>query len=218
MKLLRSQKNEIYAIIEKESKLDPNQFEFEEIQSKFDSIPIATSLKFKASDYFFTFETNQNKPFAVFSPDKEKFLGMEFPGTWSGEIQNFRNWLQYLEREVTTVDRWKLLEEEMSHINFEFNSEEGHFTIQEYELLSTKLDELKSKIGALEIPAEQIEKFQKSLDYLKIQAKKLNKTDWKNLFIGTIINLVIQFAFAPEKATALWDIIKQTFSTFLLTN
>jgi gas vesicle protein len=33
-----------------------------------------------------------------------------------------------------------------------------------------------------------------------------------SLLIGTIITLVTNFALAPEKAKALWDIIKQVFN------
>lgn len=54
------------------------------------------------------------------------------------------------------------------------------------------------------------------LERLTELAKELNKFDWKNLFIGTIISITIQLNVTPDNATLLWELIQNVFSNYFL--
>ncbi len=79
-----------------------------------------------------------------------------------------------------------------------------------------KINQIKSSLGTINLLEEQQVAISQKLDHLIDVAKDLNKFDWKNLFIGTIISIIIQLEVNKENAALLWELIKRVFRNFLL--
>lgn len=213
MKLLQSQKNRVYDLIEKEG-LSPNMFCFEE------SAP-STKICLKSSDYYFILtEDNFDRPSVKYSPGENRFdEGYFYAPAWGDQIDYIEAWLQNLAREINEPDKWKLLQEELENINFsDIKYENIKFTYQEYELLESKTNELKEKIGKLNLLEKQLKQINNKLDHLLNLAKDMNKTDWKELFIGSIISLIMQLSVDKTTGQAIFALVRGLFIKFLPIN
>jgi len=218
MKLLKSQKDILYDLIERNG-MSPFQFDFFEFESNLSHGKVATTLKFKESDFFFTFETvgnNEQPHYSIYSPGEYKYEDSHYSGFWQSQYQKVCDWLIYLKREVNTPNKWERLKIEMSVISFTTSNDNSKFSASEYEELNAKIASLKHGIKLLGLLPEQLITLNAKLDYLSSQAKEMNKFDWKSLFIGTIISIIIQLAVTQENAKALWELIRMTFNDFLL--
>lgn len=216
MKLLTSQRNEIFQLIE-EAGLNPSQFELLYGKSKKKEGQSASILRLKNSEYFYSFEAGiRGGHYAIFSPGSECVKEEQAPGSWSIQMNYFMHWLKYLIREISIEDKWKRLDKEIAQLNINTDSNESKFTAQEYEELRLKISMLKVNLIELNLAPEQMQTLSSKLDYLAELALNLNKVDWKNLFIGTLISLIIQLAIPPETSSQIWFVIKQVFSGYLL--
>lgn len=218
MRLLKSQKDTLYDLIERNG-LSPFQFEFVESNSKMTQNKICTTLKFKDSDFFFTFETigNSEQPhYSIYSPGEFNYEDTHYPGYWHPQFQKVNDWLVYLKREINTPNKWERLKTEMAEIIMTSNSDNSKFTASEFEDLNTKIVTLKMGLQSIGLLPEQLSVFNNKLDYLVSQAKDMNKFDWKSLFIGTVISIIIQLSVTQENARALWNLIRRIFNNFLL--
>ncbi len=64
--------------------------------------------------------------------------------------------------------------------------------------------------------ANTLPEIQVQLNNLTQLAEKMSKFDWANLFVGTIISIVIQLSITPDNAKTLWGIIKGIFTGYFL--
>ena len=222
MKLLTSQKNEIFVEIDNAG-LNPSQFTIENIHSTLGNNESDTHLKYKENDYFFTFGTGKNRNdthACTYSPGDNEYEKFEYPGSWALQISCFKKWLSYLKREIEIEDKWKRLEGEINNFDFkfkqEFEEENEKFSYIEYEEISLKIDLIKEKTQNLNITEEQLLKLNQSLDFVKEKAKHLGKVDWKNMFVGIIIQYFINFSITPELVTKIMTIIKESLQIFML--
>lgn len=222
MKLLPSQKNELFDKI-LQIGLDPAKFEFSTIpntvgdvyDSNFD--PEGIKLSYIQSEFNFIFLMLNRGEYCVYSPGKTRFTHSEYPGNWSGALNYFSQWLANLSREISSEDKWKRLEDEINKFNFKFNSEENdQFNVIEYEQVCVKIDLIKTNLPALALPEDQLNRIEESLEYLKGRAKVLGKFDWKNLFLGTIVQFTIQYSLPPEKVASFIAMIKHAFTQIFL--
>jgi hypothetical protein len=217
MKLLVSQKDSLYDLVEKNG-LSPTQFEFIETASTMTNGQIATKLKLKGSEFFFSFETvSGNKPhYSIYSPGEFSYDATSYPGFWFEQFNVVSNWLIYLKREINTPNKWERLYKEMSEIYFKSDNNDTKFSVLEFEDIKAKIISLKTGIKLIGFSSEEISVFDNKLNYLIEQAKEMNKFDWKSLFIGTIISIIIQLTVNTANAKELWDLIKKVFSNYLL--
>jgi len=218
MKLLTSQKDKIFELIEYES-LSPSQFEFKVADSSVSSYQKVTHLLFKNSEYFFSFETGHNSNtshFAIFCPGNEAFVEREYPGGWNSQLSFFRKWLSNLNREINAPNKWDRLQKEIEGIGIRFENDNEKFSVHEFEDLKQKMITLRKSIVSIGLEKEQLKTIESKLDFLTESAKEMNKFDWKSLFIGTIISIIIQLNVSPDNAKTLWTMIKQIFNTYLL--
>ena len=84
MKLLVSQKDKLYDIIESMN-LSPSQFIIEETKSVKQKDGISTIIMFNSSEFYFRFETYNRahgKHYAIFCPGEETHIQEEYPGSW----------------------------------------------------------------------------------------------------------------------------------------
>ena len=221
MILLTTQKNQLYDIIQNVG-LNPAQFEFLEIRSEYYTSEMSTKIFYKGSNWYYIFETlGENKidvHYSIYSPVKTTLIIREHHRTWPLQIGNFVKWLENLKRESLTEDKWERLKIEINNVKLSYENDHNRFTVQEYEELQTQMGILKDRISGLELIPEQVEQINDKLDHLITFAKSLNKTDWKSLFIGTIINLIIQLSLELNIGKQIWTIIREVLATYFLTN
>ncbi|MDO8733647.1 MAG: hypothetical protein Q7K21_00615 [Elusimicrobiota bacterium] len=218
MQLLKSQKNDIFDVIQN-SDLSPAQFELSEYDENYsyDETITNTKLAYKNTDFYFLFETgDRNEHISTFSPGRETVTQRENPGNWITQLLYVKEWLSNLEREITQEDKWVRLEEEIENLKISDNDNNQKFSVEEYEVLTKKLNVLKEKISEIELLPEQIETISRKIDFLTETAKSFNKTDWKSLFMGTFIQLVFQLSIPPETSGIIWKTIKGIFTNYFL--
>lgn len=216
MKLLNSQKDQIFDLIE-EQNLSPSQFEFNEEQVNVVSHTEKTILSFKNSQYFFQFDYRNGGHYSIFSPGRSTITEEEFPRNWENQLFYFKEWLLNLLREINTPNKWERLRKEINEINSGFTVGQEKFSFQEYEELIIKINQLKGSIKEIGLSRDQILGINNKLDFLVESAKTLSKFDWKSLFVGTIISITIQLGLTPENSKSLWNLITHIFNQLFLT-
>ncbi|MEO8148531.1 MAG: hypothetical protein ABI723_12875 [Bacteroidia bacterium] len=224
MLILTNQKNEIYSLIEQIG-LDPGNFEWSRSTFLFSIHPTvvgknvpADKLIYKGTDFYFLFgeRVKITSHYAEFSPGKESYVEENYPGDWQHQVKNVDRWLGYLKTEVLQEDKWIRLQKQISNLNFGFNYKDGSFSVTEYQELSSKIDTLHQRLESIGLQQEEIKLLREILKHTKEVAKDMNKVDWKNLFIGSIISAVVQLSLTPESAKTLWHLIKEVFNKLLL--
>ncbi len=211
MKLLNSQKNALFELVE-ESGLSPNLFTYQE-PTENDS---STYLRVKNSDYFFEFTSHENKHYSIYSPGDDTIEERRYPGSWNLQLTNVRKWITNLERELDSPNKWDLLEEEIKNSNFDdIEYDNTKFTHEEFKLLESKINDLKIKIEKLDLIEEDLNTIHKKLDHLLKLSEKMNKNDWKNLFIGTLISITAQLTIDKETGATIFGLARETLVKFL---
>lgn len=217
MKLLPSQKNILFEIVEY-YELPPSQFVFQESKGQMTN-DICTNLEFSNSEYYFSFESYPgNEPhYCIYSPGDVTFTTETYSRSWEGTMMEFHNWLSFLKREITTVNKWDRLKLEMDNLKLSFNENDNNkFSVAEYSELKEKIILLREGIAKIELPTDQMRILNDKLDHLTNLAEEMNKYDWKNLFVGTMMSVIIQLSVTPENAKNLFALLRQIFSTYLL--
>ena len=215
MKLLPSQKNQVYDLITA-TNFSPTQFYLDEIHSVKTRNDEVTEVRYEDSDYFFAFEIYNGDHYALFSPGSTKLNDEYYTEFWEQQLYWFEQWLSLLEREVNSPDKWSRIRSEANGMKINFQDSESKFSIKEYEDLKLKMQILKNNIKLIGLDHSQIEIINSKLDYLTEMAKDMNKYDWKGLFIGIIISVIIQLGVTQDNANSIWTAIKKAFNTFIL--
>lgn len=210
MQLLKSQKNDVYDTIEAWG-LSPANFEIVVDQHN-------TKIIAKNSDFKFIFlEDNDGDHAARYCPGKDKYIeeGM-YVGGWDAQLQNIRSWVKNVSREQDQPDKWLELQKQIQNAGFEdIQYGDSKFSYQEYEVLDEKITKLKEELSKLDIVTEKIEAINAKLDHLLELAKKMNKSDWKDLFVGSIISLIMQMSIDKSTGKAVYDLVKNLFTSML---
>jgi hypothetical protein len=216
MKLLQSQKNSLFEVIEEIDFFSHNQFELVENDSMGD---FKTRIEFRANRnfYFAFFDTDYvNNLYVNYSPGQEQITDSSSHITFDYALQYFENWLYYLKREVTAPNLWEKFKTEISGIQYSNNFENQKFTFSEFTEIAEKIEVLKNSLSSIPLILNQQQEIILRLDHLSETAKELGKFDWVNLFIGTIVSIIIQLNVTPENANAIWDLIKRVFNNYFL--
>jgi hypothetical protein len=212
MKLLTSQKDEIFEIINDYEGFTPSQFKIRDLESI-----KAVNIVFSNASYFFrVYLHSESKIYLHFSPGHERFEEHAETLNWEQSTNWFMNWLDYLKREITTPDYWGNLKNQISGITFLNQIDNEKFTYSEYEDLKVKMDIIISKLDSIPLIQDQQTEIINHLNKLSEQAKELGKFDWRNLFVGTMIAIFIQLGVSQDNISVLWEIIKSTFSNYFL--
>jgi hypothetical protein len=217
MKLLTSQKDELFDLIEATDYFSPSQFDINEIQQKHNDY--ITEINFKNTSFFFRLipeSTYQGIFFANFSPGEKSIIEATSTLDWDRGTGYIDSWLDFLRKELTAENKWEKLFREIEYIKYAPIDDHSKFTYQEYIELTNKIEQVKASLSTIPLLEEQQVAIINQLNHLTELAKELNKYDWKNLFIGTIISIVIQLYVTRENAEKLWTLIKMIFSNFFL--
>jgi len=214
MWLKKSQENEIFDLIISQQ-MSPNDFELQRTGSIYEETKIAL----KNSNYHFTLTfTGQSHTFRQ-SPGVEK-LEEEYETypMWEKKKNSIIKWLERLKSELEQPDKWNEYYLVSAQVNWKFNDDKDNlkFNYGEIEEITKSINQIKTQIRQLELPAEKLGIIENKLDYLLVKSKLLGKFDWKNLFVGTIIGLIVQLALPVNLTQQIWTIIGQAFKQFIL--
>lgn len=216
MKLLTSQKDLLFEVIQENDFFSHNQFEFIE-QDMMGEYRTRIEYKLNRLFYFvFNDSDSVNQLYVSYSPGDEQFIDSSTRINWNSALAYFDNWLYYLQREITAPNLWDKFKTEISGISYQNDFNNQKFSFAEYTEISQKIDQLKSSLSSIPFILNQQEVIISRLDHLDETAKDLGKFDWINLFVGTIISVVIQLNVTPANANALWDLIKKVFNNYFL--
>jgi hypothetical protein len=216
MRLLLSQKNQLFKIIEDSKFLSPGQFSLTEPRHGDDN---SFSIKLKNSDYIFTILENIRyvKSFYVnYIPGIDVYMEISGDLNWGGIVEQFCRWIDNVSRELNEPNHWARLEHEVSNIDFSTNFDNSKFSVRDYEELKSKIEVISQNISSIPLLLDQQREIRLELERLTELAKDLGKVDWLNLFIGTIISIIIQLSVTKENAAMLWTLIKTTFNIYFL--
>lgn len=214
MKLLRSQRNNLFDIIESAG-LSPSAFVIVEPDA---FANLETIIRYLHSQFYFSVSLHHDKQFMIvkYSPGKDIFEKENWVRTWDEVEANFSIFVDSLFLEINEIDKWGRLKNELDQINVTYTNESDKFSADEYVDLQQKMNLLKLEMKNLSFDPEQIQILENKIDHLTTIAVTLTKFDWKSLFIGTIVSIIIQLGVTQENAKAFWGVIKRLFNKYFL--
>jgi hypothetical protein len=219
MKLLLSQKNMLFDVIEVYG-LSPSLFEYKEKVEA--NEVVETIISFKSSFFYFSIsntKSSKKNGFVKHSPGEINFEDVHYLDHWYDIHNNFIQWLRNIQREIQLEDKWEKLNNEIQSLQLYkeggdfFNSK---FTVPEYLEIKQRIFQLKEGISTLELLPEQISILNDKLDMVLDMTTQLGRFDWKGLFVGIIVSIIIQLEVTPDNAKAIWDLIKQVFHNYFI--
>lgn len=217
MKLLLSQKNLLFDLIEK-SELTASLFKYKEKYSG-GQVNETMVIHNESSFYFSLKLTSDNSIYVKYSPGWTRYEVAFYSSKWDDVATHFKIWLSYLKREIQQEDKWEKLNSEVQSLqlykdeNDSFNSK---FTVPEYLEIKQKIYQLKEGVSKLELLPEQISILNDKLDMVLDMTSQLGRFDWKSLFVGTIVSIIIQLGVTQDNAQAIWALIRQVFHNYFI--
>jgi len=229
LSLNKQQKNEIFRIIENRG-LNPSRFSWTTHPQKFTGyggvtrrhiIPAtALVIQHEGKDFSFTFERNESGSYYSFLvPQVTPGEKVAFSESWNGFMQRFEGWLDIIKYELEEPDLWKGLPrgQVLTAIPSDYSHDEK-FSTEERRLLAEQL----SKIQKFIIESNRLEgpsliKVQQTFIYLQQRAETNSKLDWKNLFAGAILGLILDKVVdnAPEIMRLCNELLSPLFQKLL---
>lgn len=215
MKLLNSQKNQLYKIIESNEFFKPNQFEIEEFKNENNW---NTFIEFNSIYFFKIFENSDyyNSCYVNYSPGDNKFLEVTDHVSFEMIKVHFLKWLSFLQQEISEPNLWDSFKSEISKFSESAIYDNSKFTAKEHKELESKMANLLDNISYIPLLIEQQNEIKSELKRITELSIDLGKFDWTNLLIGTLISIIIQLQVTPENARLIFDHVKSLFSNFLL--
>jgi hypothetical protein len=219
MKLLRSQRNQIFDWII-DAGLSPSQLKL----SENDSIS-TVKLSLKDSNFYFQFTLHKHAENLYinrvrYSPAKNTDLystGQLLMAQFQDLKKFIVDWASYLSRELDQPDKWQQFVESSKQISIKTDEKDNQqFTIEEFRQIEIAVEQVRIRSNQIGLAEDQLKLLHEKLDYISEKAKTLGKLDWKNLFVGSMVGVVIQMAIPPDTTQLLWKIIGEAFNQFFL--
>jgi len=103
-------------------------------------------------------------------------------------------WLGYLKREIHAPDLWGALAQDQELFSLEPAGEaNAPFNADEQAQIKRAIDEIRVYITTTySLDGEPLAKVNRKLDYLIDASTRLGRFDWKNIFAGALVGLVLQ--------------------------
>lgn len=201
--LLRSQKNQVYAAI-KEEGLEPSDFHWDEIKN-------FRRLIHQPTNYFFVFATNADANdtrwaisyFPSQSIAEEAWGG--YHRQWEEVLKCFKTWIKILGREHAEPDYWEVSQQQKKLIAEQINDlENSAFSAAELMRISSAINEIKEHlVTSGEHSESQIKFIATRLKHLEDASHRMGRKDWITLTMGTLTNIIVGAALAPDAAREL---------------
>lgn len=214
MKLLLTQKNSFFEIIEQRGFFSPNNFELVDIANNWPK----TEVRLKNSDFQFVMDQRDyaSSLIVIMSPSENQIQDIIGPVDWRDCLNLFDDWQYYLHREVGAPNLWERFKSTTNNLHLSNEFDNSKFSHQEYKALSLKMNHLIEAIPSISLLENQTLAIQQQLESLLEKTEMLGKFDWRNLFVGTIVSIIIQLNITPDNANALWGLIRNIFSMYFI--
>ena len=213
--LLRSQKNNVFAVIQSAG-LNPSDFAWVEWGSRFGGGYTVPVLLHSSSGYSFQFDRHPQKGQCVsFSPGDGKFEESEIVSQWYQVVDRLEYWLKCLEAEVTQPELWETIVSEKRLItNVQPGaSDDAPFNRDELKRIDKSLGEMKLYLASTQNLNEQQTRIVNArLDYLGEAARRMGRKDWIVLVTGVLTNIAVSAAFAPSTTHELFRFAGQVLN------
>jgi hypothetical protein len=229
LKLTKKERNEVFTAIERKG-LDPQRFSWTTHISNFVTVyeehyyqavsghrpeqAEALVTVHEGREFSFTFERDDKGTFfASVEPHINVGHGVRSQ-SWVGLLGAFNEWLEIVSYEIHEPDFWSQLPHDapLATIPRNYASEE-RFTAEEVLTLRDRLKEIEAFIldtnavhGA---PAIQV---QQTFIYLQHKAETATKLDWKNIFAGAIVSILLSLA--VDNAPAIFSLCNRLLNEF----
>lgn len=215
-KLKTSQKNEFFDLITK-SHFGVEMFNYEDHFNE-ESGDSKVIIKDLSQSFYFEIKNFKSGYGLEFSPGYDKLHETLGVINWGEIVSQFDKWLYRLKDEINSGDKWeefkKIIED--TSLSTDTNLLNDKFTVPEYLEIKSKIDLLRTELSKVNLTSLQLNSVNNKLDLLMEQTKSLGKFDWRSLFIGTIMSIILQLSLSQEQGKLIWIIIKQIFSNYFL--
>lgn len=219
-KLLTSQKNQVFEIIER-ADLNPADFDWSKIKchrciNDEEVICLFSKLVLKSHpQYFFLFEMYEDGHCYTCSPGNELFEEEECPDIWEEQLVAVELWVSNLKDEIDAPDLWSDLNKYQIAISPDVADDGLNEVISasEAEIISDKLEFLGDEIKKVyNLVSEQDRFVRTKLKYLAEAAKRSRTQDWAAIALTVFQTIMCGLTLTPEQQQQLLGIIKSTFS------
>jgi hypothetical protein len=199
VELLRSQKNEVFLAI-KEIGFEPSEFLWSEVQDYL-------RLTHEPTNFYFTFGVMDGqwylRQYPGYSKAEDVFAGK--PRDWAPVITAFKTWVAVVKREHVEPDLWATVQQDKKLIAEKIDDlGNSPFTEVERSRISLAVSELHRFLMSSGGHTEsQIQFIATRLQHLEEASHRLGRKDWITLAMGTLTNIVVGVALAPDAAREL---------------
>ncbi len=214
--LLKGQKNQLFTTIQDKG-MSPADFAFEieETILKDEKITITH----KTTGYYFAVVINSAVNYrTTFSPGKTAVISHGKHTSWVGVVQNVELWVEYLKREIETVDLWEALvyDNQLVQEATQQPSENLPFSESELPDVWKALDEIKSYVVKThELSEDQKKIVDARFSYIEEAAKRMGRKDWVNIVISNLLSIVITLSLSGESTRDLFQFAGQVVRQLL---
>jgi hypothetical protein len=216
--ILRSQKVDVWSLVD-ETGLDHAKFKWSTDQSVHRADVPVSILQYVNTSYFFQFDFNRSSHTCRFSPALEQTVDYAESGTWDNQLVHVRQWLSYLEREVTTDDPWVRLARSgpPRGTSYAPDHETSAFTEGELTEIRKAILGLRAYVeDQFNLGAEQHAFIREQTDYLIEASTRQDRRDWRNTCFGVVALIVsVLGAISPEQAVAVWQFLSNQVRSVL---
>ena len=219
--LLKTQKNEIFEILQEEG-LEPADFNWSEEESIHSADLIVSRLTYRDTDFYYQFDFFGKDRYHTceYSPGGEKKVQTAEPVDWHTQLRIAKIWASCLKKEIDAPDLWQELEKYQATFSLalptKFKLLNEPIPAYEVEQIVKALDALKQEIKEqFKLTKEESEFVTRKLDYLADAAKRQGRLDWVHTCIGVLITIAMGLSMAPTEASKLWLLVKELLGKFM---
>jgi hypothetical protein len=197
----------------------PNEFEVQQGEDR-----LSLALKIKSAVVFNLWNTEYSfdrffVSFSRYTPtfkEKSAVDNVEFAAV----CDHFNHWLSDVVKKVkedvndSTPNKWDLLDENAIVVDaIDFTTDEPFSAIEQGKM-NLALEEAKKLIQEQFNPSDaQLALINQKISYLIQATTRVNKTDWKNILVSTVIAIGYDLALSPEKRDVLFSLFSKVWDT-----
>ncbi len=219
--LLKTQKNKIFEILQKEG-LESADFRWSEEASIYASYLIVNRLTYRDTDFYYQFDFSGKDGYHLceYSPGNDMKVQTAEPLDWDSQLYFAKIWASCLKKGIDAPDFWQELEKYQTTFSLslptKFKLLNEPIPAYEVEQIIKALNLLKREIKKqFKLSSEQNEFVSQKLDYLADAAKRQGRFDWVHTCIGVLITIAMGLAMAPQEASRLWELVKNLLGKFI---
>jgi hypothetical protein len=213
MRLLKTQKNELFDLISQVGLL-PTLFHFKEYIFAGDESYV-TEINVEGTHYFFRLREDFGHNFTLnYSPALDAVeREMKRLSGWNEAITHFAWWLQSLKQEMETSDKWQEAFQVAQQATLGADEiEDSRFTKEELTRIESAFADIRQQLTHhSSITEKELGAINSKLEYLLEEAKTRKKREWRMLFYGAFMELMIHEEVHAHIAALVLGLLKTAF-------